>query len=234
MVDAINSRLAHGGPTDDITQAGVLIRTFDEITHPELPWLPCPMTWKDRRLSCGKFGDRFPSTIIYPGKTDIYSKGEGGFIIRPTEVDMLCSYDHDGLTMKPEKLCNPLGLSDTCVPGCGWERCPEDKAWRCAWPADRLQQMMEAHQSRTGRAIDHNEVCGRRSSSTTRMWIVCPTHAIFFRLLSRLFWKQVAGSAISREQSRRYSTYTRLMTFTGGGQRLYTEPSWRRMGLQLP
>ena len=158
IVDAINARFAQGGPSDDIARAGVLIRAFDEITHPELPWLPCPMVWKGRALSCGKFGDRFPSTLLYPGQTDIYSKGEGGFVINPSGVAILCSYDHDGLTMKPEKLCHPPGVSNTCIPGCGTERCPEDKFWRCAYPADRLQLMMESHQARTGRAKDHNEV----------------------------------------------------------------------------
>mmetsp|Transcript_47401 Transcript_47401/g.106896 ORF Transcript_47401/g.106896 Transcript_47401/m.106896 type:complete len:188 (-) Transcript_47401:158-721(-) len=116
------------------------------------------MVWKGRALSCGKFGDRFPSTLLYPGQTDIYSKGEGGFVINPSGVAILCSYDHDGLTMKPEKLCHPPGVSNTCIPGCGTERCPEDKFWRCAYPADRLQLMMESHQARTGRAKDHNEV----------------------------------------------------------------------------
>lgn len=136
----------------------MLLRTFDEITHPEKPWEPCPLVWNGRPLMCGKFGDRFPASIVYPGKLQIYSKGAGGFVVRPSAVEILCSYDHDGLTMKPEKTCSPPGVSSTCTPGCGWERCPEAPFWRCAWPANKLKQMMEAHQARTGRAADHNEI----------------------------------------------------------------------------
>mmetsp|Transcript_68415 Transcript_68415/g.204963 ORF Transcript_68415/g.204963 Transcript_68415/m.204963 type:complete len:291 (+) Transcript_68415:527-1399(+) len=160
IVASINERFINGGPNDDIAQAGVLMRAFDEITHPELPWLPCPMEWKGRPVACGKYGDRFPSTLIFPGQTDIYSKGNGGFIIRPSTTEVFCSYDHDGLTMKPEKLCWPLGLSEDCTPGCmKWEPCPEGKFWRCSWPADRLKQMMVSQEGRTDpRQKDHNEI----------------------------------------------------------------------------
>lgn len=157
-MDEINDRFLGGGPNNDVRKAGVLMRAFDEITHPEKPWEPCPQVWKGRPLMCGKFGDRFPSTIIYPGQVQIYSKGSGGFVIRPSTAEILCSYDHDGLTMKPEKTCTPPGVSDECTPGCGRERCPEDPFWRCAWPPDKLKQMMEAHQARKGRAADHNEI----------------------------------------------------------------------------
>lgn len=136
------------------------MRAFDEITHPELPWLPCPLEWKGRGMACGKYGDRMPSTLIYPGQTDIYSKGNGGFVVRPSTTEVFCSYDHDGLTMKPEKLCTPLGISEDCTPGCmKWETCPEAKFWRCSWPPNRLKQMMESQMARKDpRQKDHNEV----------------------------------------------------------------------------
>ena len=111
-VDQINLRFSHGGPSASLATAGVLVHTFDDITDTVQPWLPCHEgRW------CGNLRDRFAASLLHPGYADIYSKGEGGFVINPDAAHMLCSYHGDGHSMA--KACEEPGVSKWCVPGCG-------------------------------------------------------------------------------------------------------------------
>jgi hypothetical protein len=60
--------------TAAVSSAGVLVRQFDTLNDPAMPWLPCPEDeW------CGKFGDRFPSTILNAkAKAMFLADGNGG------------------------------------------------------------------------------------------------------------------------------------------------------------
>ena len=152
VVDQINIRFNEGGPTADIAKAGVLVHTFDDITDSVHPWLPCPETrW------CGRLRDRFAASLIYPPLRDVYSKGDGGFVVNPKHAKVLCSYHGDGHSMA--KSCDRPGVSKDCVPGCGggyeqcevvektsWCTCPQGD-FLCAWRPNELEQMMRQQQS---------------------------------------------------------------------------------------
>ena len=58
------------------------MRAFDGLSNPGREWEPC--------VKC-KSPNRFPTSLAFPGHTDIYSNGPGGWIIRPIGVGILCS-----------------------------------------------------------------------------------------------------------------------------------------------
>ena len=60
-LERINSRFAHGVPSNDAAAAGVIIHQFSDSTSsdPETPWLPCPKT-----LWCARFGGFKSASII--------------------------------------------------------------------------------------------------------------------------------------------------------------------------
>lgn len=98
------------------------MRTFDEATYLARPWLPCPsiLDGKSGRSACGKLSDRFSASIVYRGATELYTRGEGGFILRPDAISPLCSYDKDtGLSSSQGRRCSQGANASTCIPGCG-------------------------------------------------------------------------------------------------------------------
>jgi len=118
------------------------VRTIDGLEDPVRPWVPCPegVGWL---ANCAKFRDRFPTSLLWPGHTEVYlGSDQGGFIIRPTHAQVRCMYHADGTTMS--KGGNPC-LESCAEPGAKW--------WRCSWPPTALQRMMEAQNPAT-----HNEV----------------------------------------------------------------------------
>lgn len=146
-LSAINLRFLHGHPTNDIAEAGVIMRAFDGLENPWRPWEPCPQDNPSLAM-CARFADRFPTSLVWPGHTSVYTgNGDGGLIIRPDAFKahsppFKCAYHGDGTTMsKGNEPCPELCTS----PGAKW--------WRCAWPPNHLQRMMEAQKPE-----DHNEV----------------------------------------------------------------------------
>ena len=142
VLDTINNRFLAGHPTDDLSAAGVLIRTFDGLEDPVVPWQPCPLGvgWL---AMCARFRDRFPTSLLWPQHVNIY-KGvdQGGMVIRAADAQPRCSYHMDGTTMsKGGEPC----LESCANPGAKW--------WRCSWPAGMIQRMMEAQPTDS-----HNEV----------------------------------------------------------------------------
>lgn len=90
---------------------GVIIHSLDGQEDPTRPWAVCPA----EDLSCGFLSDRMSASVVYKGKTASYSGGTG-VILRPRFARVLCGYGGDGGTRG--KLCNPPGLTSTCIPGC--------------------------------------------------------------------------------------------------------------------
>lgn len=167
MVEQINLRFTQGGPGPNLATAGVLVHTFDDITDMSMPWLPCHESrW------CGNLRDRFATSLLYPGHGDVYSKGDGGFVINPTAAKILCSYHGDGHSMA--KACQLPGVSDSCVPGCGggYDKCDivQKTSWctcargdfLCAWKPFELEQMMQQQKHEAGNGFlnqkGYNEV----------------------------------------------------------------------------
>ena len=92
---------------------------------------------------CARFSDRFPTSLLWPGHTAIYrGSDQGGVILRPAEASARCAYHSDGTTMSKGGNPCPSFCTD---PGAKW--------WKCAWPLDALQRMMEAQDP-----VAHNEV----------------------------------------------------------------------------
>lgn len=109
------------------------MHSFDGWEDPTAPWSPCP----ERGGSgvCGRAEiqprrDRVSASIVYAGmhRADrpdrnvipVYSF-DGGVILRPDRVTMLCAYGNDGAIDYGGKNCRVTGptRSPTCVPGCG-------------------------------------------------------------------------------------------------------------------
>ena len=89
----------------------------------------------------------------------------------PRPAQLLCSYGMDGGTMT--KLCNPPGISRTCVPGC-WEGTPNwctlDSVYDCAWRPENVSVMLRLQM---GAPYTYNElVLG------TESWLRDPVSAI--------------------------------------------------------
>ena len=79
------------------------------------------------------------TTLINKQLTHTYGNGDdiAGLVLNPSQAQLLCSYGNDGGTMT--KLCDPPGLSATCIPGCYDESgkpnwCTSTNVWGCAHP----------------------------------------------------------------------------------------------------
>ena len=77
VIDGLNARFAAAHPSSDLNVAGVIMRAFDGLSNPGREWEPCVKY---------KSPNRFPTSLAFPGHTDIYSNGPGGWIIRPIGV----------------------------------------------------------------------------------------------------------------------------------------------------
>ena len=127
---------------------------FDKLDDTEggSPWLPCPKTrW------CGKFGDRWATSIVNADIRKLYYTETPGFVLATT-AQAFCAYGRDGNSMA--RLCSPLfGDGETCIPGCSpkGKQCNDpDGDWECSYPAHELQDALE-YQIRRGDDT-HNEV----------------------------------------------------------------------------
>ena len=151
VVEELNARFFGAVPSNDLRSIGVIMRSWDGLNAGGRPWLPCPPS-----EHCGKFGDRFATSVVLPGHSATYAKG--GLIVRPTSVSLNCAYPSDGGSQKI--FCVPPGLSSHCTPGCK-QWCDPDKGWRnwgCAWPRDQLKNMLEQQKVVSSGGNGFNEV----------------------------------------------------------------------------
>ena len=145
VVDRLNARFARGHPSNDLEQAGVLVRQFDELNDPDREWLPCSSGW------CERFEDRWPSSIINEDARLLYYDVRSGIVLAPT-VQIFCAYPKDGNSM--DHVC--WGDDGDCIPGC-YEpglQCPDvdrscttvrsesigHRAIGCLWPHPKTVQ----------------------------------------------------------------------------------------------
>ena len=161
IVNVLNQRYTQGTPSNDLAEAGVLVRQFDHLdgeanTQSGAPWTRCPfIKW------CGKFGDRWASSLINgQGMVKLYYDSAAGLVIAPT-VDIFCAYSRDGNSMGV--VCHPLFGNAHCTPGCSppGHECSEDGEqirwdYDCSYPPSRLSEALQ-HQSLRGDNV-HNEV----------------------------------------------------------------------------
>lgn len=157
----LNMRFIGGHASGDLTQAGVLVHSFDAFdkgtTHPA--WLPC-----DQSEWCAAFADRFSASLMSRKLPFVFDARQGAFAISPMVADaLLCAFAGDGASM--DRICRfgeCTGVQGCCVQGCivpgdkhgrdewceelehPWNRSP-----RCPWQPDHLQRMLEQHEFET-------------------------------------------------------------------------------------
>ena len=173
IVDALIQRFEMGKPSDNVEDAGLVVRMIDHLTDTDdwddAPWLPSTNP---------RLGDRFSGSIInrrtpaiFMGK---YGRGLPGFIISPgsAQASLMCGFTHDAGTVRAQ--CDPPGLSNECSPGCmgasaasrgisHWcdsptpchgldADCHRASGGKysyptCPWPAEKLRELMELHET---------------------------------------------------------------------------------------
>jgi len=159
IVDDLNRRFRVGRPTNRLYDAGILIHQWDntEGTGEQRLWMPCQKPW------CAKWGDRMSTSIISKGTSrpqernsiGIFSHKEGGFIIAPKQVELLCSYHLDGGSM--DIICDQQGRrTKKCLPGCNKKKCTKAVYWECSWPRKKLDHMLSFFKA--GKGAGYNEV----------------------------------------------------------------------------
>jgi hypothetical protein len=153
VIAGLNARFASGGlydgVYDGVARAGVFIRSFDGLNERDKPWNPC--------ITCVS-SDRFPSSLIYPSHTDIYSSGPGGFIIHPIAVSVFCScYGDCG---SQGKSCPTRYGDESCRPGCMHPCDPArgTRNWGCSWYGDAQLPLMQKQQIEVRAGGGYNEV----------------------------------------------------------------------------
>lgn len=177
VMNGINSRFAKGGPSNDLAAAGVLIHQWDNTEDQNAKWMPCPATdW------CKAFSDRWSTSLVNamsPRRSAdhslvLFSYITGGFILSPDANRVLCSSPSDLGSM--DRICDPVGVSKDCIPGCFTEetngtacwcdetpetmcpsRDPTAKPSSCVWQADHLVDMLTL-QEVTHKGTTYNEV----------------------------------------------------------------------------
>ena len=104
----LNARFRLGRPSNELREAGVIVRQFDRLDAGDdgKPWLPCPQTGYNNW--CKKFAGFWATTLISrEGANRLYMDGECGVIVAPT-VQLFCAYPEDGNSMDGAKLCDDL------------------------------------------------------------------------------------------------------------------------------
>lgn len=140
VADRINARFAAGKPSNNLTAAGVLVHQFDDTEGGDdamdEKWLPCPATCYGHKCWCASYRDRFSASIINartprvpqlpPNDLILFSKRSGGIVFAPNSP-IFCSYPADGDT--EARVCDPIGKSANCVPGCFTEERNGHSCW---------------------------------------------------------------------------------------------------------
>ena len=132
MVANLNHRFAHYRISDNITEAGVLLHTFDHVDrHGGRTDVWMPGYWW--RFSCSLVNHKLPN---------FFDQAMGGFVVssealQPWTSSINCAYAFDAGTMS--------GNGCPGVP-CEWQSRPN----YCFWPGSRIQGMLEQHIARHG------------------------------------------------------------------------------------
>ena len=161
----LNHQFATGFPSNDLADAGVLIRQLDSLDDTDKPWLPCPLTGYNNW--CAHFNDRWATSVInndarvmyYDVLKDMARGGVGGLVLSP-RVTIFCAYADDGNSMDNQKVCKPAhGDGHTCIPGCyrDGEQCADmNRDWLCSYPPSQLKNALQKHLDRG--ATKNNEI----------------------------------------------------------------------------
>ena len=98
-----------------------MIHQFDPSVNPmsaagAMPWELCPShTW------CHKFSDRYAASLISRRLPHMYRADRPGIVLRPSSVEILCSFASDGNSMGltcDDESSWPTVNKSSCIPGC--------------------------------------------------------------------------------------------------------------------
>ena len=121
--DLLNRRYRTGHATNDLSQAGVLVHTFDGHLDPQHPWRTIHGGWMEQ------YSFILSASIINARKSGLFNRN-GGVVLSPRSTT-LCSYPYDGGAMDYQY-------------GCGPSMCSEpDNVWGCAFPPSMLYRMLQ-------------------------------------------------------------------------------------------
>ena len=151
-----------------MARAGVLVHQFDTIDEQNPARAERAATWL---LSIEKpqWADRISATLINrricPHGTPIplFSDVQSGVIFNPDVVRVLCGFSKDGGT-QTDRVCNPPGVSDRCLPGCSYRGkltwCDSWYKEPCAWRPEHMGKLLQAQQAmhRNSPTDRYNEV----------------------------------------------------------------------------
>jgi len=163
VVARLNRRFSLGSANMDPSQPGVIVHQFEAFTSDIAAlWTPCsPNAW------CRSLGDRISASLINSKLRGLYNPSEGGgFVVSVSKNEVLCSWARDAGSVR--MVCEPPGVSDTCVPGCIGEGMLSEGAWcspsgsgePCPWRPEQLSLMAMQLEEATARGVDvsYNEV----------------------------------------------------------------------------
>lgn len=151
VATALNTQFRAARNSGQLATSGVLVHVLDGISDSGKPWLPCKVG------KCSIYGDRFATSLIYPGHQDVYQGGQGGwqkggglgFVLNSGLLRVNCAYYADAGSQG--KVCDPFTQRDVtevnrCLPGCEDWCEPARGAFNfggCAWKAKQLKLMID-------------------------------------------------------------------------------------------
>lgn len=180
VVERLNTQFLEGVPSNDLSQAGIIVHQFDgnDDENPAgKPWVPG--SGHNNFWSDGYVGDRISVAIVngnmipdpprgdmVGGNVPIYSFSLGGLLLSPTRNSILCGYPYDVGSIDRTCTGHKIGAAtfdgQPCVPGCTWAGythwCqpwvkPNDMGAPCACKPTALKQCMEARDTLASREV---------------------------------------------------------------------------------
>ena len=123
-------------PTNNLTEAGILIHTFDGHLNPTAPWTVKSYGWMTA------YSRILSTSLINNRKAGLFN--HNGAVILSPATTIFCSYPYDGGAMNYWN-------------GCGPSMCSEPhNIWGCAFPPHMLYRMMITFEN--GPQWPYNEV----------------------------------------------------------------------------
>ena len=125
LVAKLNSRYRDAKVSSVLSEAGVIVHTFDgsEDVYSNHLWRPGGVGGCDKRQGCNAdLTDRASASVLYAGSTRVFTGGgavgHSGLVMRPdpSSFCLLCAYSGDAGSL--QKLCAPGAPRTQCVPGC--------------------------------------------------------------------------------------------------------------------
>lgn len=152
----MNQRFRDGASSNDLAQAGVLLRQFDALDDPAKPWLPCPHTGPT--AWCASLSDRWAASVVNTHARHLYLYDKGGLVLfdQPT---LFCACPED--CNSQSKVCEKLYGDETCTPGCfppEGHCTPGGRAYDCSFPPHQLADALRAQETTSSFAGRNNEL----------------------------------------------------------------------------